>query len=841
MRKRKIFFYGIVFLVPILLFLLIATITNHVPFGKYLFNIYDSYSMYPSLLVETIRGLKEGNFFFTFFAGLGIDFYNIKTLYMNSPLNLLFLFCEENSVFDFYTFLMCFRVGLSSLTMAVLLNYLDKNKGYGYKQGIFSFIYAFTAYAMACSIHIMWMDAYVLLPIVVMGIEKILNDENCSFYIFILALLIIINFYIGYMVCIFLLLYFIYRTLVLDKFKLKYLKRFILSSLLSALISSFVLIPEILSLIGGRGNAFSLEDLKGIDIVSLVSTVYNLFPTSYLISDNMYGSFIVYFSLFAFVLNIYFYLNNKITKKVKLLTLEFTLFFFISSFVNVIDYTWNMFQKPVWWQHRYSFVVSFFLLLVAYRSYDDFLEINFSKKAKSIICVVVFILLIVSSSLKLHFLLSEFPFYFYIYIFIGFFIFFLYVFGLGKRKFIKIVGLLVIFELSLNCYQTFNILKTTDSQNYKLYLENFSKYDELEEYDDSFYRVIDVDDKNDDSLLFGYNSVSLFSSSYNNRIIDFLDKVGVYEKTVNYYDVDFNNPAILSLLNVKYVVGESEYYNNVYEDIYENKDVLSLGFAVSDNLKELKLSNDFSSNIENIYASLVGYNTKLFYDVDLISDLEYENIKIDENGRIWPINIENDSNINYSFEVTLDGILVPYNSSNLSYITIYLNDRVYKFDEEFDGIIKVKKGDIVKVQYLFEGTVLYLDDVFINDNNLFFKIYDDTKFKYIIEKIQLNDKLDNILVGNNGFKATINCSKDESLFLSIPYDDSFLVYVDGELTKYYDILDTFIGFDLKEGEHTIKIKYIPKGFVLGCSISFLAVILFGFITFFEKRKSNKLA
>ena len=52
--------------------------------------------------------------------------------------------------------------------------------------------------------------------------------------------------------------------------------------------------------------------------------------------------------------------------------------------------------------------------------------------------------------------------------------------------------------------------------------------------------------------------------------------------------------------------------------------------------------------------------------------------------------------------------------SNLSYITIYLNDKVYKFDKEFDGIIKVKKGDIVKVQYLFEGTVLYLDDVFIN-------------------------------------------------------------------------------------------------------------------------------
>lgn len=820
--KKKILFYLFVFFVPITLFFIIATITNHVPLGKYLFNVYDGYFMYPSLLVHTIRSIKEGNVFFTFLAGLGVDFYNIKTLYMNSPLNLLFIFFKENMIFEFYTFLIYLRVGLSSLSMAVLLNYLTKENGYGLKQWIFSLIYAFTTYAIACSIHIMWMDSYVLLPIVIMGLEKILNNERCNLYTCILALIIIINFYIGYMVCIFLLLYFIYRSIVLNKFKIKYIKKFILSSLLAALISSFVLIPEVISLLGGRGTEFSMEALKGIDIVSFVSTVYNLFPTSYLISDNMYGSFIVYFSLFAFVLNIYFYFNKNIRKKTKIATFIFTLFFFISSFVNCMDYSWNMFQQPIWWQHRYSFVASFFFLFIAYQSYDDISEVEFSNTTRFLICIIVFVLLLLSFSYKLSYMLSGFTNNFIIYIFIGFIVFFIYIFYLKYKKVKILMVLLIIFELSLNCYQTLNMFSNIEVNDSIEYLKNIEVYEELDELDDSFYRVIDVDDNHDDSLLFGYNSVSLFSSSYNNKILHFLNKVGVLEKNINTYDIEFNNPAILSLLNVKYIVGDSSYYKKISDNLYENEELLSLGFAVSESFKELELTFQYWENIENIYASLVGYNTKLFYDVKLIEDFTYQNASVNKSGTVLLNNKDDDSTIMYSFLVTHDGILVPNSTRLDSYTTIYINDKKCEYDKEFDGIIEVKNGDKVEVNYTFESGVNY-EKITISDFS--FKIMDYEKFKNIYNDLKSIDSLENIDENNGVFSASINCTKDETIFLSIPYSEGFRIFVDGEEVEYYELLNTFIGFNLDKGEHKIEVKYVSKGFYAGCIFSLIGLFI----------------
>ena len=66
---------------------------------------------------------------------------------------------------------------------------------------------------------------------------------------------------------------------------------------------------------------------------------------------------------------------------------------------------------------------------------------------------------------------------------------------------------------------------------------------------------------------------------------------------------------------------------------------------------------------------------------------------------------------------------------------------------------------------------------------------------------------DNILTGE------LDSNKDGILFLSIPYDNNFEIYVDGREVDYYSLLDgTFIGLDIGVGEHDIKLEYVDNNF-----------------------------
>ena len=64
--------------------------------------------------------------------------------------------------------------------------------------------------------HLMWLDAIILFPLIILGIDYIFEDKKPTLYIFTLALSIIFNYYIGVIVCLGSLIYFIYK-LILEK------------------------------------------------------------------------------------------------------------------------------------------------------------------------------------------------------------------------------------------------------------------------------------------------------------------------------------------------------------------------------------------------------------------------------------------------------------------------------------------------------------------------------------------------------------------------------------------------------------------------------------------------
>mgnify|MGYP000895985337 FL=1 len=80
------------------------------------------------------------------------------------------------------------------------------------------------------------------------------------------------------------------------------------------------------------------------------------------------------------------------------------------------------------------------------------------------------------------------------------------------------------------------------------------------------------------------------------------------------------------------------------------------------------------------------------------------------------------------------------------------------------------------------------------------------------------DVLDNVELPTNGVRGTIDASKDELLFLSIPYSDGWSATVDGAEANIICANTAFMGIALSAGRHSIELRYATPGLGLGMTI-----------------------
>lgn len=93
---------------------------------------------------------------------------------------------------------------------------------------------------------------------------------------------------------------------------------------------------------------------------------------------------------------------------------------------------------------------------------------------------------------------------------------------------------------------------------------------------------------------------------------------------------------------------------------------------------------------------------------------------------------------------------------------------------------------------------------------------------------------------NEGFNSKINLSRDNLVFFSIPYEDGWTAYVNGEPQKVEKVNSGFMAVLCKEGENHIEFKYTTPGLYEGILISIVAVILYViYILAVKKHRRNK--
>ena len=65
-------------------------------------------------------------------------------------------------------------------------------------------------YVIVNQLNVMWLDGLVFLPLIILGLEKLLSGESGLSYSFFLGVMLISNYYIGFMICVFLVFYSIF-------------------------------------------------------------------------------------------------------------------------------------------------------------------------------------------------------------------------------------------------------------------------------------------------------------------------------------------------------------------------------------------------------------------------------------------------------------------------------------------------------------------------------------------------------------------------------------------------------------------------------------------------------
>lgn len=800
-------------LLSLLIILVLFYINNITPFGSKDFTVIDFYHQYFPMTSELInRILNSKTLLFSFNGSLPFirNLYN----YLSSPFNILLLPFKDNLSTGF-SLLIAIKAILASTTICY---YLTKNIKNSILSIPISISYGFSSYYIAYHWNIMWLDGMIFLPLIILGLEKIIKENKSLLYIITLSISIFSNYYIGYMICIFTFIYFQFYYLLNYKFNIKdfliKFKNYILYSIISIGIISIVVIPIYFSLssISATKDTFPSIFETEFNIINFILNNFSLSKPTALISENIplpnTSS-----SLLIFILIPLFFINKNINKKEKILYALLLLTLFLCMHNTFINFIWHGFHFPNDLPYRQSFIYIFITIIIAYKS---LINIKYINTKKLLITLTVFILLIILSKIiKFDNLQNKVLIINTILLIIYFTIL---IINIKNKKYTQFALITIVaIETCISC--VYNIKPDHNGKDLDNSIKNYQYIKNILPQENEFYRIEKIKrDTYNDPALNNYYGISVFSSMTYEDISKIQRKLGNGSNNINSYYYNLQTPIYNSMFNIKYLVGKFNYNKNFYkenknEGIKEYKYPLSIAYKVNNSIKNWDTSSNNPFTVqENFIKESTGFDNmfnKLNINFkDIVPEITNNGYFI--NSRICSINLENDRN---------GDVYLYIDSNNLS--SILVNGESYFIATNEPYIINLgyfsKYDDINVTMYFSYGDTSY------NEFNIYAYSFNENNFKKAYNS--LNDEILNISsFKENHIKGYINLKESGVIFTSIPYDNSWKIKVDNKYIDFYKIGESYIGFNLNEGYHNIEFIYKTKGLKTGAIISTISLI-----------------
>lgn len=878
-KTYKIFYKNrYVFLTTVLATACIAVIYvifSVFPFGSITVMRMDLYHQYGPLFAELYdRIVEHKSLLYSWITGGGSSFLGNYLNYLSSPLSFLIFLFDKEDISYAITFIVAFKCILSATSFSY---YLKKsfNKD-NYFLSAFGILYAFSAYFLAYYWNVMWLDAMIMLPLIALGIEKIFKTGDIKLYTVSLVILFFANYYMGYMCCIFAVLYFFVcfintysndgklneNAVYKKKYSTKALMnnvfinrgiKFAFASIIAALICAITLVPVfmILKNSSATSGTFPQTFKSYFDLLDLITSHFALLETTIRSSgDNVLPN--IYTGILTFILLPLFLVNNKIKLKEKATYVVLIIFFVFCFNNNCAEYIWHAFHFPNDLPYRYSYMYSFIIAVMGYKTILNFKGIKVKDIAYTGLAIISFVIICQKFLTNKMTNSTIYATIIFVTLWCGFL--FLLKNKNAQKKTVSFV--LVTFILCETIISSIvGLPLNQDNKNYK---ENYKTYTDAINYidnkDSGFYRTeLCYLNTRMDPAYYGYNGISVFSSMAYESYSQLQSSLGMQSNKVNSYTYNTQTPVYNMMFNIKYLIQtdvslapSSNLYKKIYttsdkkSNVYESKYNLPIAYCVNSKIDDWVTDEGNPFEIQSDFVKLATGYSNLFKPVEYNST-DFDAVSGDdvtENGTYWLE--KSDSSSNYGTETvslspTIDGNLYLYvKSSDLKTITVN-SEKVSDITQSMEDAYILdlgyhNKGDEVLVS---------LDASKMESESTSFDFYcytaDDTVVKNMYNSLAGNS-LNVESYSDTTIKGTVNAKENCYLYSSIPYDDGWSVYVDGKKAETFEIGGTLLAIELTPGQHKIEYKYFPVGFLYGIIIS--AVTVFGLCVFYIYNKSS---
>ena len=817
------------------------------PFGDGSMIIYDFKQQYYPFLSDLWHKFREGSIAsWSWTAGLGHDYIALISYYMASPLNLLAMLAPHAWLREMLTLILLIKIGCAGLFTAIFLRCTFRQNSLsawqtGMTLAVFSSLYALCAFTLGYFWNIMWFDSFALLPLVMAGLLALMRDGKYLLYIGALALAVFANFYIGFFVCV---------SVAMVFFAYSFLHRLSLRTFLSKLgmvaacsalavgMAAALIFPMYPALQNAYATGNEYPNKVGFFVTSFFEILGNFIaftpPTFILGLPNLYSGMVSVMLIGVFAV------SPKIALREKLVFIGAVVFLVISSNHSVLDYVMHGFYFVSGMPSRYTFLISFMLVVMAYRAF--LLTDNMTRQTGIIsliamgVCAVLFLLSAVfGPQRKSAIIISA----VICFLYLALLLFFWIAKTERLRTVVKATFLLVIiaelfFTADIGINASYISRRSEYPYNYDKMQELLELRNQAELPDTSlpdgktvteFYRTEMIPPFiSNDAFLYNYNGISFFSSTMDGDVLQFVRNlgmpgIGLANKFFYYHET---SPLINSFLNMRYMIihggfpaDRGQFWDILHRIdtsmLAENIYYLPLGFMVSEGVAAYRRHprNPFLSQ-NDLFRRATGLDGSLFTVTDFSTDTP----------AAWDYEMPSDSML-YALFISSDDFIKVGVSVNGTFIRSIIVRDITTF---LSAIGRFSKGDIVS--FIPESGSLMYAGCF--NSGLFEQGY-----------ALLADEVLNLThFSETKVNGTVTALKDGILYTSIP-GKNWNVYVDGEKSELLLIDNTMAAVRLSKGTHEVEFRYLNKSFVAGVIISLVSLAIFIMLLMREYIKKRK--
>lgn len=863
------------------MFLVFLFVNNIVPFGDSSWLVYDmnrQYLDFYSYFKSLISG--ENDIFYSFDISLGSGAIGFFTYYLSSPWLVLTLLFDKTQMLSAITLMIGCKLVLAGISCDLFMSHVkgtsNNNDDIGVSGLICSVGYVFSSFIISNSINPMWIDVFYIMPFFMWMTDRLLFQKKRNGYMFCLAMMTLANYYIAFMVCIFTLMWVIFRLVFAPcyyageqpytinvKNTIKNILRVGICSVWAICMDCVLLIPTVLELANSPKDITELGLMlhnKNLGINLLMS---KSFFGAYDLYQTIWGTPLVYCGILILILTILYFANSSISIRERIGMAIMIGIFCLSFAIDAINLLWHAGMEPSGYPYREAFMYVFICLYCSFRCLGNMREgMGYKRIILAFAAVIVAFVAVVFKRNEYIYVNKRTVVINIVFILCAV-ILILAVKRFEDRNNLYIMALVLmlcmqVMDLSGNSIivyknQTVNAGKASDYRNTTSGAS--IAVDTIKSLDSSFYRMESLSPREqNDPMMFDYKGITHYSSAGTLYTRDFLMSMG-YNDDGLYANYGRNNTCTAdTILGIKYLFG-TEDAKNIHSS-YSNLESEGTYF-VKENENALSVAM-LASKVSNMKADFVaGRKTKTFKGIEDIDPFEYQQTLLEDMTGVEadvfkPVTILKDENITNS-DGNAEKDLV-FQTESAGEVFFYLDDIkkyiqnliIYKDDEFLTIYGNLGCHSILNLGYYEAGDTISIRVVADCADAHFGRVLCVTEDCDRLAEIAgnaVNRKIE--IVEKSSSNISLVLPKDykdtgsSEILMTVPYDSGWKVTSNGKELKTELCYGSIMKIDISKIEsNEIEMKFIPEGYVIGLIITLLALLMVAVMTFIDSRSLN---